>query len=438
CQLDRPDPLRSDRLRHQETYELIRDNLTRWNSWHDAAQRALDLRLAVDDFTDNELRDYDQKLARHHRRPTGPEPKAPSLQSDRLSNDDWHIIAEYVQLLKPLKQATMHLQGNVNTTAKLEQPVKGAIWQVLPAFEEILQGFERARELHQPSESQQLSQLPSLPRSPTAGHKRRRTRQSSPERAATTSTTTGSSASNTDDSVTARHEPESESPGYLTLQRHFSANIRRAWKKLDKYYNKSDVTPIHRAAVLLHPRLKWRWFEKYWKHKPLWIKDAKAAIDDLWNLYKHQAVATPVAVPVIIHDEWSEFDRLQPLEDQLLQYTAERESSDLSAYDSPLPYWINKRRQWPQLAQMAFDIYSTPAMSDEPERVFSIAGNTLNPRRRRLTSAAVQQLLCLRSWQQSGVITLDTRLIRQAVLSHNGDSDSESDGDDGGVPLCDG
>lgn len=161
----------------------------------------------------------------------------------------------------------------------------------------------------------------------------------------------------------------------------------------------------------------------------------------MWDLYKNQAVATPVAVPVVIHDEWSEFDRLQPLEDQLLQYTAERESSDLSAYDSPLPYWINKQRQWPQLAQMAFDIYSTPAMSDEPERVFSIAGNTLNPHRRRLTSAAVQQLLCLRSWQQSGVITLDTRLIRQAVLSHNSDSDSESDGDDsddGGVPLGDG
>jgi hypothetical protein len=59
-------------------------------------------------------------------------------------------------------------------------------------------------------------------------------------------------------------------------------------------------------------------------------------------------------------------------------------------------------------------------------------------RRRRLTSTAVQQLLCLRSWQQSDVITLDTRLIRQAVLPHNGDSDSESDGDDGDVPLCDG
>jgi hypothetical protein len=96
--------------------------------------------------------------------------------------------------------------------------------------------------------------------------------------------------------------------------------------------------------VLLRPRLKWRLFEEYWKHKPSWVKDSKAAIDELWSQYKNQTVTTPIVAPTIIHDEWSEFGRLQPLEDQLLQYTAERESADLSAYDSPLPYWINKRR----------------------------------------------------------------------------------------------
>lgn len=132
------------------------------------------------------------------------------------------------------------------------------------------------------------------------------------------------------------------SPYYLTLQHHFSANIRRAWKKLYEYYNKSDVTPIHRAAVLLRRSLKWRWFEKYQKHKPSRVQDAEAAIDDLWSLYKNQIVATPAAVPAVIYDEWSEFERLQPWNDQLLQYTDERESADLSAYDSSLPHWINK------------------------------------------------------------------------------------------------
>jgi hypothetical protein len=46
---------------------------------------------------------------------------------------------------------------------------------------------------------------------------------------------------------------------------------------------------------------------------------------------------------------------------------------------------------------MALDIYSTLAMSDEPERVFSIAGNVLSPRRRSLKSEAMQWILCLRS-----------------------------------------
>jgi hypothetical protein len=66
---------------------------------------------------------------------------------------------------------------------------------------------------------------------------------------------------------------------------------------------------------------------------------------------------------------------------------------------------------------MALDIYSTPAMSDEPERVFSVAGHVLAPSRRCLTSEAMQWLLCLRSWQNSDIIALDQRLLRAAVIT---------------------
>jgi hypothetical protein len=97
-------------------------------------------------------------------------------------------------------------------------------------------------------------------------------------------------------------------------------------------------------------------------------------------------------------------------------YESEAYTDDYSAFDSPIPYWLSKRAIWPQLAQMALDIYSTPAMSDEPERVFSIAGHVLPPSRRRLTSEAMQWLLCLRSWQNSDIITLDQRLLRAAVI----------------------
>jgi hypothetical protein len=56
---------------------------------------------------------------------------------------------------------------------------------------------------------------------------------------------------------------------------------------MDNYFNKTDATPIYRAAVVLHPRLKWHWFEKYWAKKPQWLKVARKAVDTLWEQYQH-------------------------------------------------------------------------------------------------------------------------------------------------------
>ena len=92
-------------------YQLIHDNLTQWNSWYDAAVRAVELRTAIDEFVDYELGDYRAKVARYegsrslHKRP----PKRPTLLDDLLSADDWSVITQYIQLLKPLKDATILL-----------------------------------------------------------------------------------------------------------------------------------------------------------------------------------------------------------------------------------------------------------------------------------------------------------------------------------------
>ena len=64
---------------------------------------------------------------------------------------------------------------------------------------------------------------------------------------------------------------------------------------------------------------------------------------------------------------------------------------------------------------MALDIYAVPAMSDEPERVFSTAGNLLTPRRRCMKGEAVEQMLCLKSWQRSGIVSLDQGLFADTV-----------------------
>jgi hypothetical protein len=60
---------------------------------------------------------------------------------------------------------------------------------------------------------------------------------------------------------------------------------------------------------------------------------------------------------------------------------------------------------------MALDIFTVPAMSDAPERVFSTAGDVLSPRRRLLQGETLGWLMTLKSWINSDVIALDEGLF---------------------------
>jgi hypothetical protein len=168
---------------------------------------------------------------------------------------------------------------------------------------------------------------------------------------------------------------------------------------------------------------------------PSWITDAMRAINDLWvNEYKDRPMvphslsssttATTTVAPIVDHEDgWMDDDANNP-GDQLLLHEVEPHPQ-ISVKESPIPYWISKQAVWPQLVQMALDIYSTPACSDKPERVFSMAGNLLSPRRRQLKGESIEQMLCLRSWQASGLINLDTLCSR--VVSSSADTSLPED-----------
>jgi hypothetical protein len=199
--------------------------------------------------------------------------------------------------------------------------------------------------------------------------------------------------------------------------------------KMDDYYIKLDDNPIYTAAVILHPRMKWQWLEKNWKERPDWIKAAKKSFNELVIEYEYKEVdkqsPKPATVPLpkrARYDDSSSDDDLSAtseaavtIQQQLADYQRERQPAGLSKRDSPVTYWLNKRVMWPQLAAMSLDIYSVAAMSDEPERVFSITGAAITPRRRRLKSDKIQHLMCLKAWLHSGVITLD-RLVPLLAL----------------------
>jgi hypothetical protein len=70
---------------NNQPLDLIQDNVTRWNSWYDAAERAIQLRSSIDEFMDAELLQYNLKMNRYSSRPPQSQkkrPKEPSLLHD--------------------------------------------------------------------------------------------------------------------------------------------------------------------------------------------------------------------------------------------------------------------------------------------------------------------------------------------------------------------
>jgi hypothetical protein len=176
--------------------------------------------------------------------------------------------------------------------------------------------------------------------------------------------------------------------------------------------------------VFLHPLLKWRWFERYWETKPAWRVGAREVVAELWKQYKPAANSFTATVgPIDDDDEWSHIDNAS-VQDQMMLYEQEPYPPQMSQKDSPIPYWISKRSIWPELAQMALDVYSTPPMSDEPEHVFSDTSNLLFPKRRTMNGEGVEQMTCLHRWDRSGIVTLNQRLFNTAVATTYQDDDA--------------
>jgi hypothetical protein len=105
------------------------------------------------------------------------------------------------------------------------------------------------------------------------------------------------------------------------------------------------------------------------------------------------------------------------IEQQLNAYEIEPRSQVLMQKESPIPYWLEQRRRWPQLARLALDVFSTPVMSDEQERSFSEAGALIDSQRRSMLAHTIEQTMCLRSWQRRGLFTWSRSLFEGASTS---------------------
>jgi hypothetical protein len=198
--------------------------------------------------------------------------------------------------------------------------------------------------------------------------------------------------------------------------RYLHNSLQLGWEKLDKYYQLTDDSSAYVAAIALHPRFKWRWIQKKWADRADWQNAADESLKKQWGLYKtkdlpdsdkieHQAGRRKrnTTLECFMEEEFhtsSDEEELQPTD----EYTEWQKLPREKHVDDPVAYWYHKRSAWPHLAMFALDLFGIPAMSAEPERIFSSTGRMVRPDRGCLKPDVIGAAACLKQWDRNQVI----------------------------------
>ncbi|KAG9516583.1 MAG: Uncharacterized protein AUREO_060260 [Aureobasidium pullulans] len=424
-------------------HELIRDNTTRWNSAFNSFKRAIEQRGPIEGMLDEELRKWHKLKANYDggTRSQKP-PEQPAIIDDYLTADDWSMIIELMKLLEPLEQATQRLQGHGDGSSH------GSIWQVIPCFEGLLTFSESLRAHYKvlpPSEtlnvtieeSQDPSQRPTFdPELPStipgnSGTKLGKSGTKSGQRkrsSRNTTTTTPSTRAPLEALPTPSQDTSQAYPSQGPLEipeetdprrdrQIICTNINLGWGKLMKYYTKTDLSAAYVAALILHPRYNWSWLKKKWCHRVDWLTAADDRMRALWQSYSTfplpqrptRARAQPQQRTGQLNLLWSDDeDDDSEQEVELEEYAAWIERAQVKDIYRPLEYWTSKHAssQWPRLSRLAVDIFTIPAMSDDPERTFSSAGLMVRPHRGLLKDDSITETQYLKNWLKGDMVTM--------------------------------
>lgn len=187
-------------------------------------------------------------------------------------------------------------------------------------------------------------------------------------------------------------------------------SVQAGYTKMLQYWNKTERSPAYVAAIVLNPALKYMYFDRW---DPEWQPQMKQAMKTFWeDTYRSNTglPERPVDDSIETDNQYIIWMRRQvrvqhDATDELERYLNEPllVENDRSAIE----WWVmpEQRRRLPLLSTMAIDIYSIPAMSAEPERVFSGAKHTITDQRNSLKIETIELLECLKSWFRIGIYT---------------------------------
>ena len=247
-----------------------------------------------------------------------------------------------------------------------------------------------------------------------------------------------------------KHLYEAKNAAEAIDSRHYKAGIEVAIPKLMKYYQKAMETPIYRMAVALHPGRRFEYFDTMWDKWPQWRRDTKKDLAAYFRQYADENEQVDESLPFestrsaarsqTSTEAFTSTSQELPMRDPRTNTERPKRSafrafgdptqfeegthgrpkkkkmnewdrynffpvSDEDAeVDNPLNWWWQRRAEYPLLSQLAINILSIPAMSAEPERVFSSAGKLITKERNRLNDDVVEADECQKHWLLSGLL----------------------------------
>lgn len=211
---------------------------------------------------------------------------------------------------------------------------------------------------------------------------------------------------------------------------HMVNSVHMGWWVLSKYYEESDKNPIYATALLLHPEKRRRYLDRHWAEE--WQQTAIDGARRLWAKYKDRPLSSELACSGNERWEATPYERIKQLmsvldtlgdEDEFEKFVNSPPRHMMTK--TPLEWWCREeqRMEYPRLHQMAVDVLSVPAMSDDPERVFSCTRRTISWDRARLSPGTVEGLQCLGDWVKNDLIRKLYVAVDDEIIDVTGSDD---------------
>ncbi|KAM4063568.1 transposase-like protein [Hirsutella rhossiliensis] len=163
------------------------------------------------------------------------------------------------------------------------------------------------------------------------------------------------------------------------LPPYYSAGVLAAWSKINTYYELTDRSPIYLTVATDHVDQA--------ETSPC----SSPTIDDEFDAWGHTTDRPHRGKRRKVETEWEVWIKQVPSKDDM-------------NVKNPLAWWVDRRHVWPILSKLALNIFSTPAMSAEPERVFSDGGELITDKRNGLGDDTVEAEMIQKNWITSKIL----------------------------------